>query len=163
MACTCDGYVMREPPGVCAAAWGSRRSENKGIGNIAMESFSVMFNTFPPVGPKEIIAQAVLFGIEDIFEPRFKEDPCSGVQHTLENGILHAGAIVFARLGHLAQASLSPLIHGGNVIADQHHHAIISTGMVDKRRDRRADDAPTAGPGHEAPAPRASFRLKMDG
>ena len=153
---------MREPPGLCVAAWGSRRSENKRIGNVAMESFSVMFNALLPLGPEEIIPQTILFRIEDIFEARFKEDPCGGVQYTLEHRVLHAGAIVFTGLGHLAQAGLSPLIHGRDVITDQHHHALISTETGDTRRDRPGDAAPAAGPGHEAPAPPPFFRLETD-
>jgi hypothetical protein len=75
-----------------------------------------MLDPSSPIGPKKIKPQAVIAFINLIDQILAQHGPLGRVYDAFKDGILHALSVVFAHLGHTAQASRAFVVFHGNVI-----------------------------------------------
>ena len=83
---------------------------------------SDVLDTAFPVFAQEIVAEAVVGGIDERLEAVLELGPLSGVDLAFEDGVLDALAEVEAGLGHVAEAFVPVGRGGGDVVGDEDQH-----------------------------------------
>lgn len=89
----------------------------------------MMFHPPMPVVTQMIEPQTVLGGIHNLEQPGLELNQLSRIHLALEDGVLDALAVVQTGLGHLAQATSTGRVHGGNIVGDKEIHGLVGDGQ----------------------------------
>ncbi len=81
-----------------------------------------MLDAVIPVFSEQINSQAVGLRIDDLEQAIAHSDELPGIDETLEDGVLHALAVIEACLGGLAKPSASGRRNSGDIVSDQDLH-----------------------------------------
>jgi hypothetical protein len=76
-----------------------------------------VFDSALPICPKEIIAKAIYFRINQILQALLDSNPTGGVYLNLEDGVLNPLSKVLAQLSHTTQATWAFRVAGADVIS----------------------------------------------
>ena len=119
-------YVPRALPSQRLFAIGSRKARplhDQGPARIERSFRPVMLYPLIPILPQHVNAQAVGLRINDLQEAIADGDQLTRIDQAFEDGVLHALAVIEARLGRLTKSPAAGRGDGGDVVGDKDLHA----------------------------------------
>jgi hypothetical protein len=105
-------------------------SNDQGSAKIEGRLGADMLDAPPPIRPEKVIAKAVVFTLDQAFQPGSQAGPLRRINLDLEYRILHALAMVAAGLGDPPQTSRPAGFGGANIVGHKNHHGDPSSDWV---------------------------------
>ena len=107
-----------------ARHWGfaEERSQDERFGQVDGFVHAVVFDALSGLFIEKVEAKRVFISLDLAQETFTQEHPFLLTDLTLEDGFLHARAVVLAGLGHAAEPTQAGLLDRGDVVGDEDQH-----------------------------------------